>query len=233
MLDGEMVEGIGRRSETLVSGAVIYKPTDTRHRNTFGAAGAKVVTLSFAEHQGREIGMARSTVIVRHSERLRAIAGRIARELTRESPDATTELLIEGLSLELTAEALRTTRGRRRAPPPWLASTREQIASDVVRPRTIADYAQCAGVHPSHLARLFRLHFGESIGRYVRQLRLELAMRRLAESDEPIARVALSAGFADQSHLSHVFRRHVGVSPSEYRRQRSQPARRTRDTTRG
>jgi AraC family transcriptional regulator len=44
------------------------------------------------------------------------------------------------------------------------------------------------------------------------------AARELAETDAPLAEIALAAGFADQSHFSNVFRRETGLSPSAFRR---------------
>jgi AraC-like DNA-binding protein len=47
---------------------------------------------------------------------------------------------------------------------------------------------------------------------------LEWATTRLGETDEPIAQIALDAGFADQSHLTRAFKQHTGLTPAEYRR---------------
>jgi AraC family transcriptional regulator len=76
-----------------------------------------------------------------------------------------------------------------------------------------------AQVHPAHLARVFRRHFGSSPGGYVRRLRIERAQVALATTDEPIAAIALSAGFASQAHFTHAFHRMVGIPPGTYRRQ--------------
>ena len=74
------------------------------------------------------------------------------------------------------------------------------------------------GVHPVTLARGFRKAYGCSVGAYLRWLRVARAARRLAETEAPLAEVALAAGFADQSHFSNVFRRETGLSPSQFRR---------------
>jgi AraC family transcriptional regulator len=56
------------------------------------------------------------------------------------------------------------------------------------------------------------------MGEYLRRLRIGRAARQLAESETPLAEIALAAGFADQSHFSNVFRRQTGMSPSSFRR---------------
>ena len=56
-----------------------------------------------------------------------------------------------------------------------------------------------------------------TVGTYVRRLRLDWAARELARSDTALARVALVAGFADQSHFTRAFRGYTGLTPSVYR----------------
>ena len=71
-------------------------------------------------------------------------------------------------------------------------------------------------MHPAHLARRFRARFGESVGSYARNARLDWAAARL-RSDAPLARIACEAGFADQSHFTRAFGRRFGVAPGRYR----------------
>ena len=44
-------------------------------------------------------------------------------------------------------------------------------------------------------------------------------MRRicLAHSNTPLAEIALTCGFSDQSHFSFLFKRYMGMSPSKFR----------------
>jgi AraC family transcriptional regulator len=77
-----------------------------------------------------------------------------------------------------------------------------------------------AGVHPAHLARVFRRHHRCTIGSYLRRLRLDAACRQLVSGERPLADIALAAGFADQSHFSRLFRAATGVTPTHYRRSR-------------
>ena len=60
--------------------------------------------------------------------------------------------------------------------------------------------------------------FGETVGDQLRRLRLVRAMRLLRESDAPLSRVALDAGFADQSHMTRTLRGMLGVTPGQMRR---------------
>jgi AraC family transcriptional regulator len=136
--------------------------------------------------------------------------------------DGVSPLAIEGLVLELMAAAARRkTVGRRSKSDVWLNRVKDLVHARFNDSLSIDEIAREAAVHPMHLEREFRRMFGCTIGEYVRQLRVEYSCRALADSDTPLKRIALDAGFFDQSHFCRVFRALTGVTPREYRRQRS------------
>lgn len=147
------------------------------------------------------------------------LAKRLHSEFIRN--DTASELAMEGLALELLAEVCRGgERTPERSPPRWLLQARERLKEQFATHPSIEELAAAAGVHPVHFARTFRRHFGCTPGEFVRTLRIEHACRLLATSGSPLTRVALSAGFADQSHLTKTFRRSLGTTPGEFRRRR-------------
>jgi AraC family transcriptional regulator len=83
---------------------------------------------------------------------------------------------------------------------------------------TLAGVAASVGVHPVHLARVFRQHYRCTIGEYVRQVRIEFASRELSVSDAPLAEIAFTSGFSDQSHFSKTFKRLTGQTPAQFRK---------------
>jgi AraC family transcriptional regulator len=143
--------------------------------------------------------------------------------------DAVSPLVIEGLVLEMIAEAVRCrdlTLGRR--PPRWLKAALELLHSEFETPLTLAYVAKAVGVHPVYLARAFRQQRRCTVGEYVRRLRVEYASNEIAGSDTPLGDIALAAGFADQSHFSKVFKREVGLTPADFRNCCSGSSRKTR-----
>jgi len=125
-------------------------------------------------------------------------------------------LAIEGLALEFAAGVVRS--GRERTAPPWLVTVVDYLHARATEEIEIEELARLAGVHPGHLTRVFRTRHGCSIGEYVRRLRIDRAAHELAESPRPIAAIAASLGFADQSHFSRVFARVTGLTPGRYRK---------------
>jgi AraC family transcriptional regulator len=133
--------------------------------------------------------------------------------------DELSPLVIEGLTLEILAECSReASRIPDRQPPRWLLTVGDLVQARFCERLTLSTIAAAVGVHPAHLARVFRQFHGCTLGDRVRRLRIEFACRRLTTSDAPLADIAAAAGFADQSHFSNTFKRHTGVSPAAFRR---------------
>ena len=83
---------------------------------------------------------------------------------------------------------------------------------------TIASLASVAGLSPRHFQRVFQRVFHTGPTEHVLRVRVRKAAARLVESNDPIARISIEAGFCDQSHFTNQFRRFRGMTPSEYRR---------------
>lgn len=77
--------------------------------------------------------------------------------------------------------------------------------------------AQIACMSPTKLKRLFRQQHGVTITEYTQQRRIGRAEAMLADTDLPIATVALSVGYRSASRFSHLFQQYTGLLPSEYR----------------
>ncbi len=71
-----------------------------------------------------------------------------------------------------------------------------QIHAHFAERLTLDEIAAHAGVHPVHLATVFRRRFDCTIGDYIRDRRIEYASRELTTSSTPLALIALDAGFA-------------------------------------
>ena len=132
--------------------------------------------------------------------------------------DEATPLAIEGLMLELVAglsRQLKIRSGPKR--PRWLEGARNILEADFHDRISLARVAEAVDVHPVHLARVFRKHFGCTPGEYVRHLRIDFACSELAQSDTSLVEIALAAGFAHQAHFSRAFKAQTGMTPSEFR----------------
>jgi transcriptional regulator GlxA family with amidase domain len=69
-----------------------------------------------------------------------------------------------------------------------------------------------------HFARVFTQEAGTSPAAYVEGARVEAARRLLETTDDPLDRVAASAGFGSTETLHRAFRRQLATTPAAYRR---------------
>jgi AraC family transcriptional regulator len=86
----------------------------------------------------------------------------------------------------------------------------QAIALDVV--------AREVGMSRYHFSRVFKESIGLSPINYIGRQRIERAKKLLAETELPIADIALQAGFSGQSHFTTFFRKLVGLTPRSFRR---------------
>ena len=199
--------------------AIQVHPAGEPHRQIYGRKGARILVVEpdVDDDWIKQGGFGFLSGIHNFADdRILALAWRAKGEL--ESPDDVTPLALQALASEMIVL------GARRAPidgeweaPPWLARATELVRASFLERLRLSDIASEVGVHPGHLARVFRRRHHESLGTYVRRLRLDWAARRLTESNESLSEVALGAGFADQSHLTRAFKRYLGLTPARYR----------------
>lgn len=181
---------------------IVHAPGES-HANRFAGRRTRCLRV-----QG--VSFERTTLL--SSPQVSSVAAKLVREFRR--PDALSPIAIEAIVLELFVLSERQ-RGES-AIPAWLTSTHASIADRFQEPLTIGALAEAAGVHPGHLARAFHQHYGVTVGERIRELRVDYARQRLASNDA-LHRIALDAGFADQSHFTRTFRRATGMTPLQYR----------------
>jgi AraC family transcriptional regulator len=220
VLEGAMAKSFRSRTLDLGSGSGFVMPVGATHGARFGPTGTRVIIVKSNGASSRVAGSFERLAEVR-GPGLSSVAWRLAAELA--ASDAAAPLAAEGLSLELLAATARETSPDRRArrPPFWLRSAEELLRAETRRSLGLSELADCVGVHPAHLARAFRAHYGVSVGDYGRRVRIERAAVEIARGERAIVAIAAEAGFADQSHFTRLFTRYIGTTPARYRRELS------------
>jgi AraC family transcriptional regulator len=219
-LEGSMdVDFRGRGRLGCTRSAVQVHPAGEPHRQVYGRKGARILVVEpdVDDEWIKRGGFGFLSGIHNFADdRILALACRAKAEL--KAPDEVTPLALQALASEMIVL------GARRSPiegeweaPAWLARATELVRASFLERLRLSDIAGEVGVHPGHFARVFRRHHHESLGTYVRRLRLDWAARRLAESGESLSEIALGAGFADQSHLTRAFKQYLGLTPARYR----------------
>jgi AraC family transcriptional regulator len=70
----------------------------------------------------------------------------------------------------------------------------------------------------AHFFKLFQQSTELTPHVYANVLRMELAIRNLAETNDSLSSISGNLGFSAQSHFTRFFQQHLGVVPSQYRR---------------
>lgn len=104
-----------------------------------------------------------------------------------------------------------------RADQDMVARARAYLQQHLSENVTLRDLSDVVNVSACHLLRVFRNAAGLPPHAYLTQLRVSRAKVLLREG-LPIADVAATLGFTDQSHLNRHFKRIVGVTPGQFMR---------------
>jgi AraC family transcriptional regulator len=143
----------------------------------------------------------------------------IADALTRrrESPRYIDQLAESAAAHCLVRYPLASERAKRPPAAP-LARVSAYVDENLDGDLSVEALAEAAGLSTSGLKRVFSAGLGETPKQWVIQRRLERAREMLADTDLPLAEIALRAGFSSQSHLNWLFKREIGRTPSSFRR---------------
>jgi AraC family transcriptional regulator len=220
LLAGSLEERAGSRSERGLPLSVVVKPAGVEHDDRFGSAGARTVQIGVSAEAARELER-RGEVLDRWrwipvgtavAPFLRLIEAIRAAMPSGELQDRAWDVLG---SLGVADSVAFGSGG---PAPGWLRSVREQVDDSPQGGHRVRELARSAGVHPVHLARSFRRHYGTTMSDYLQRRRLQAAAQLVVSSDEPIALAAARAGFADQSHFGRQLRARAGITPQQLRR---------------
>jgi len=219
VLAGSYQEHIAGKRFDRGPAALVYYPPDVSHGEEHLTRGRHfLVEIDFKPlEKVRDYGAHLCDPVLVGNYSSLWLAARMYREFSER--DGFSTLALESLTTELLIAASRQyTREPERKAPPWLASVKDFLRDNFSEPPALDELAGAAGVHPTHLTRVFRQFEHCTVGDYVREARIDYARRRMLGTKEPLVEIALAAGFADQTHFTRSFKRVTGMTPTEFRR---------------
>lgn len=83
---------------------------------------------------------------------------------------------------------------------------------------TTREVAEIVDVSYETLRKRFRREKGVPIGKYIRQVRVDVARRLLVETDKPVYMVCWEVGYSSDSNGIRTFKHRTGMTMGEYRR---------------
>jgi len=217
VLAGQYSEHCVRHPTALPPFTAIFNPSGVSHTAEVGPAGTRLFTvecpleflvaldLRLPSHPVVDAGT--SALLWSGLELFSAFKARTA-----------DPLVAEGQTLEMLGALSGPGTTVETAPPPWFRRLRDRLHAQFRESLRLSDLAAEAGVHPVHVARVFRAREGQTPGAYVQRLRVRAACERLRDDELSLAHVAADSGFADQSHFNRTFKKIVGVTPGAFRK---------------
>ncbi|MEZ5429265.1 MAG: AraC family transcriptional regulator [Pyrinomonadaceae bacterium] len=219
-LRGTFTENCGKEEFNCTPTSLLFRPPDRIHSDHFHELGGKCLTVEIPSDWMKrardiQIDIDRPTHIA--NGLLTVLSRRLFREFCETDPVST--LAVEGLILEIIAELSRQNAGKYAADSraERIEKAREMIRGRFFENLSLTEIAAEVDIHPVHLSREFRRHFRCTVGEYIRRLRIRKACAALSVPEIPLAEIALSIGFSDQSHFTRVFKREIGITPNQYR----------------
>jgi AraC family transcriptional regulator len=217
LLNGDYLENWG--SETIVYRpmTIMFHPPELTHSDEIGKHGGHFFNIELDAdwmNSLRDYAFIPERPVGAKGGDLGWLALKLYREFRSERPSP---LAIEGLVMTMLSEVQKSGPRDDTRSPRWLAHAVELLHAEFKTNLTINFVAQQIGVHPFHLARVFKRFHEQTIGDYVKSLRINFACQELLKHDTDLSDIALAAGFADQSHFTRVFKQVTGLTPGAFR----------------
>ncbi len=219
VLSGNYVEKNSYRDYVWGEGALHLLPAGERHENQFTTV-VRCLRVRIEALAADRLGDESRRVFSEPREISGPMSAWLANRALREfrAQDDVAPLAMEGVLLEMLAESARNCdAGSGSSAPAWLRRVRQSLDDSYLVAPSLADLAAVGGVHPVHLSREFRKRYRLTIGEYIRKRRVEHASGLLSNSGMPMAEIASTCGFSDQSHFCALFKKYSGLTPAKFR----------------
>jgi AraC family transcriptional regulator len=216
VLDGHYGEGTQHRFIELRPFTAIFNPSGIAHTGLVGESGTKLFIIEFRSELLRQLDLClpNDPVTDPGTGAMLWPGMSIFSAFKAGSMDS---LVLEGHLMEMLSGLTELATADRTAPS-WFRRVKDRLHSQFREAIRVTDLAAEAGVHPVHLARVFRMQERQTPGDYVQRLRVRSACELLRNREISLAHVAADCGFADQSHFTRTFKRIVGTTPGAFRR---------------
>jgi AraC-like DNA-binding protein len=162
---------------------------------------------------------------------LRTTLDLLAREMLRDDPGQQTLLdrlldvaLVQVLREHFTTQGAEAPAWFRASSDPQIGPVLRAVHDDPGRRWTVEELAAEATLSRAAFARRFTAQLGVAPLAYLTGWRMALARERLRDSDDSIAAVAQTLGYASEFSFAATFKRHHGVAPGRWRLTARAPA---------
>ena len=193
---------------------LIYTPAGVEHRDSMVRLGGRYLAISIDRSVVEEpLRALRFPIALDRPLAIRTAHVLAARDLSGQLSAA----LVEEACLSIVGQLELHVQSAGGARPRWLSRVVEICRSSGGDWPSIAAIGARVGIHPVHITRVFRRHYGSPLSQYILASKVEQAAAALRAGSLSVAAIAAETGFWDQSHLCRAFKAMIGIPPREYR----------------
>ena len=200
-LQAPYVELGNSTKEIIAPGQVLIRPAFYEHKNTFIKSNGICFNIELITNKELfEITSKRKSSI--HEIPIIKILTSIINQCQDDELDCLiTEILVPNQKSKLNPRISK-----------WYSTIIEKIYDDYSQELSLSILANTVGLHPSYIARKFKLIHGSTISEFIKKVRLEKAALSIC-NQKKLTEVALECGFYDQAHFSKSFASTYNINP--------------------
>ena len=219
LLKGSYSENVGRHKFSCNDIKIFWRKPDLTHKDRVGLSGGHFFTIEVrSDHLENLKQYAPIPENISDSDgHLQWLAFRLYREF--KNWQICSEMTAEGITLEMLAFLMQNNKLLERQRPKWLLRLENKLRSEFAQNLTTRELAAEANVHPVYMASVFRQFHHQTVGEYIKKLRVKHACQLLSNNRLTIVEIALLCGFSDQSHFTRIFKAAAGITPGEFRKE--------------
>lgn len=215
LVSGEYCETVGSATIDYEPFTFAFHPAPLEHHDAMGAAST-LFAMELDEDWEARVGATFDTADWRLELQRGEAAWLGVRLLNAFLNDELDPLEVDATVSEMLGTALRIV-DRDRYGRPWVRDVEHLLKERFAERVSLAELTALTGLHPSSLARGFRLETGVTMGEYLNRIRVQHACRLIAAPGATLGDVAAECGFSDQSHMTRTFKTITGMPPGQLR----------------
>jgi AraC family transcriptional regulator len=217
LVKGRYREPDRRDDSYFVPFSAVFHPAHICHSGIVDQQGCQFFTLELDSSwtDSMQINIPAESIFDWHGQRILWPMLQLFRHY--RDKEAQSSLTMESMILEIVSAVTANSQNVTFIPVHRWRLLQEKIHDSFRESIRIRDLAAAAGIHPVHVARLFRRYAGVTPGEYLQHLRVQEACRLMQEPERSLSEIASESGFADQSHMNRILRRFVRCSPGTLR----------------
>lgn len=211
LLSGLYSEVTSTSQKIIYPSNILYRPAHYKHKNQFITTRTKCLNIAFSPEWFYKLDVNPQKIKphIKNIEHHPLIVHLLIDFLKCRQIDFFEELLLHVIMGEERANTSIST--------PWLGKLIRILNHETEKSHSLKSLSERVFVHPNYMARVFKKHFGVTIGQYQMDRKVKSATKKLFIERNPIAQIASGCGFFDESHFIKTFKAYHGITPHQFR----------------